>query len=192
MARTSGQLAEGLRKREFPEPVIEQCLARCEELLLTDDGLYVELVIEDRLSRGYGPRRVQTALRDAHVAPSDVVDAVGSISARAISDSLQVAMSGRYRGPLTRAEQTKARGYLMRRGFAMDVIAGALADLGHAEEERSAYEPHAVDLPRLRREVLRRYPQCSQPRSKDQQRALGWLARRGVRGGQAWQCLADD
>jgi regulatory protein len=78
--RTRKQLADALRKREIPDDVAEEVLARFEEVGLIDDGAFAEAWVESRHhGRGLARRALARELRNKGVESSLIDEAVSQL-----------------------------------------------------------------------------------------------------------------
>jgi SOS response regulatory protein OraA/RecX len=188
-ARTAAQLADGLRRREFSEALIDVTLARCEELLLLDDEQYASSLIADRLERGYGMKRVEMALKDAGIDRELAEELMSSVREEDVSAATQRALRSKFSGPQSYHDVQRAKAFLMRRGFSMDDIPTAVAHIDvQADRQQSRRE---IDVQKLTKELVRKYPGVVRRDRSDVRKAWGWLARRGVPGGQVSEILDE-
>ncbi|MGW2490449.1 recombination regulator RecX [Streptomyces sp. NPDC001606] len=121
--RTRKQLADALRKREIPEDVAEEVLARFEEVGLIDDGAFAGAWVESRHhGRGLARRALAQELRTKGVDSALIDEAVGRL------DSEQEE---------TTARELVARKLRATRGLDRDKrirrLAGMLARKGYSE-----------------------------------------------------------
>jgi len=67
--RTSGELRRYLQRRGYSSSTIQQVLNRCQERKYIDDHAFAEHFVRQRLSKGYGPRRLARELANKGLAP---------------------------------------------------------------------------------------------------------------------------
>ena len=135
-AKTRKQLADALRKREIPDDVAEQVLARLEEVGLIDDAAFADAWVESRhAGRGLARRALAQELRTRGVAGELVEQAVAQVDAEDESASARALVDRKLR--VTRGLERQARtrrlvGMLARRGYseglAYRVVREALAE----------------------------------------------------------------
>ncbi len=141
-ARSREELRRRLRRKDFPEPVIEEALAWLEERDYVDDGAFAESFVRDRLRlKPRGRVGLIQELRkkgvDAPVAEAaiDAVMAAEDVDDRALALESAEVWARKNRRALREAEESKegwrkARrrlyGHLARRGFAPDAVRAAI------------------------------------------------------------------
>lgn len=125
--RTAMQVRQKLLRDEFDEDVCDAVVHRLRELGYVDDRALAYRYAETRLSRRYGPIRVVQELRRRGIAPAlaeEAVDAAGD-DVLVLEGAIGAARS---RLPRLHAEadprkrKKKLYDFLMRRGYAADVI----------------------------------------------------------------------
>ncbi|MCS0637659.1 recombination regulator RecX [Streptomyces sp. LP05-1] len=136
--RTRGQLAEALRKREVPDEIAEEVLARFEEAGLIDDAAFADAWVESRHhGRGLARRALARELRTKGVDSALIDRAVGQLdteqeeaTARELVDRKLRATRGLDRDRRLR----RLAGMLARKGYgeglALRVVRQALEEEG--------------------------------------------------------------
>ncbi|WP_408607425.1 recombination regulator RecX [Kitasatospora mediocidica] len=142
-AKTRKQLADALRKREIPDEVAEEVLARFEDVGLIDDAAFAAAWVESRhAGRGLARRALAQELRTRGVAAPLVEDAVAQLdpdeemaTARALVDRKLRATAGLDR----QVRMRRLVGMLARRGYAEGLafraVREALDEEGESSEE---------------------------------------------------------
>lgn len=135
-ARTRSELEQRLRRKEFPEDVVEACVSELVEKGLVDDEAFAESFIRDRVrSRPRGARRLVQELRakgvDVETARAMVertleAEAVSEVElAREVAEGWARRAYGAKSGastPDARDARRRLYGHLARRGFGGEVI----------------------------------------------------------------------
>jgi len=138
-AKTRGQLAEALRKRDIPDEVAEEVLSRYEEVGLIDDAAFAESWVESRhRGRGLARRALATELRSRGVDHAVVAEAVAQLDPEQEAATARALVERKLRSTSGLERQVRLRrlaGMLARRGYseglALRVVRAAL----DAEEE---------------------------------------------------------
>ncbi|MFB7281209.1 recombination regulator RecX [Streptomyces hydrogenans] len=121
--RTRKQLADALRKREIPDDVAEEVLARFEDVGLIDDAAFADAWVESRHhGRGLARRALARELRTKGVDPGLVQEAVNQL------DSEQEEVTAR---ELVERKLRATRG--LERDRRLRRLAGMLARKGYPE-----------------------------------------------------------
>ena len=139
------ELAEKLRKRNFPANEIEESIARCEELDLINDERVAHRFVEVRAAeRGWGPRRLAAELRQRGISAHDA-DRLSDLSQELEASAKHTALrklelrapEGWWRDGQRRARMVSS---LITRGFEAEVAIAAVEDLAASRENN-----HALD-----------------------------------------------
>ncbi|GHJ96065.1 MULTISPECIES: recombination regulator RecX [Streptomyces] len=121
--RTRRQLADALRKREIPDDVAEEVLARFEDVGLIDDAAFADAWVESRHhGRGLARRALARELRTKGIDPGLVQEAVNQL------DSEQEEVTAR---ELVERKLRATRG--LERDRRLRRLAGMLARKGYPE-----------------------------------------------------------
>ncbi|GAB4439758.1 MAG: RecX family transcriptional regulator [Chloroflexi bacterium OHK40] len=144
--RSSAELRERLRRKQFPPEAIDQALARLEALGLVDDAAFSRYWVESRQHlRPRGRLALRDELRRKGVA-REVIDASlaeyaddpAEEQARAMELARRVA--GRYANADRSGFQRRLGGFLQRRGYSQEIIRPILGTLW--EELRARQSDH--------------------------------------------------
>jgi len=121
--RTRRQLADALRKREIPDDIAEEVLARFEDVGLIDDAAFADAWVESRHhGRGLARRALARELRTKGIDPGLVQEAVNQL------DSQQEEVTAR---ELVERKLRATRG--LERDRRLRRLAGMLARKGYPE-----------------------------------------------------------
>jgi regulatory protein len=147
-ARTRGQLAELLKRKEVAEEVAETVLDRFTELGLIDDAAYAEAFTRSRHEhKGLGSRAIAFELRRRSVPDELVQEAVSVLdteqeqsTASRLARERLARMSG-----LPREVQTRRlAGFLARKGYGGEVVGRAVREAlanAQARAEQDGFDP---------------------------------------------------
>lgn len=129
-ARTAAELKRALRRKGYVDAAIDAAVERLREARLIDDLDYARRKVQAQKSAGvYAIRRKLmakgVAQEDLEAALADVDEADQRAAARALAER----MARKYEGLEPRAAKAKLGQALARRGFAWEVISGALDGL---------------------------------------------------------------
>ena len=142
-AKTRGQLAEALRKRDIPDEVAEEVLSRYQEVGLIDDAAFAEAWVESRhRGRGLARRALATELRSRGVDQAVVAEAVAQLDPEQEAATARGLVERKLRSTSGLDRQVRLRrlaGMLARRGYseglALRVVRAALDDEAAADHE---------------------------------------------------------
>ncbi|MFE0459742.1 recombination regulator RecX [Kitasatospora sp. NPDC058965] len=145
--RTRKQLADALRKREIPDEVAEEVLARFEEVGLIDDAAFAAAWVESRHhGRGLARRALAQELRTRGVAGAVVEEAVARLDPDDEAGTARALVERKLRATAGLERQARLRrlvGMLARRGYAeglaFRVVREALDAEGESSEELEAW-----------------------------------------------------
>jgi regulatory protein len=122
-----------LKRKEAPEPLIEQITEKLLKFGLLDDYKFAESFTRDRrLLRSASTRKIQLELQKKHIA-SDIISQVLSEDETDTSNMLRDLIVRKRQQTKYREDETKLMQYLARQGFGYGDIKQALSDL--AEED---------------------------------------------------------
>lgn len=127
-ARTAVELRRRLRRKEFPEEVVEDCVTELVEKGLVDDSAFAEVFVRDRVRlRPKGKRRLVQELRAKGVDADTAAEAVGDVMEREEVTDLELARAAASKwSPRPGEDPQRARrrlyGFLARRGFGGDAV----------------------------------------------------------------------
>jgi regulatory protein len=132
-ARTRGELAEALRRRNVPTEAADAVLVRMTEVGLIDDTEFARSWVDSRQQRRHLSRMVlRRELRGRGVADEVVDEAVAGVTA---ADELQAAKAlaekklRSMRGLDAQVQRRRLAAALARRGFAADMVRAVLREL---------------------------------------------------------------
>ncbi len=131
--RTEEQLRQALRKRQVPDDVAEEVLARFAEVGLIDDRAYAESLVRSEAAAGsLSRRRVQQRLREKGVADHIVAEALEGIDLE-VEESAALELARRKAARMRDLDPSTARrrlaGVLARRGYSADTVRRVVADV---------------------------------------------------------------
>ena len=122
-ARSEAELRERLRGYGYAEETIEVVVLRLRELGYLDDAEFARLKAHQHALR-YGPRRVSVELRKSGVGEDLVQEVVQEeFAGRHEAEEARAAAARRYNGRGSDAEARRVYGFLVRRGYSVEVCA---------------------------------------------------------------------
>ena len=131
-ARTRGQLAEMLARKEVPEEIAESVLDRFTELGLVDDAAYAEAFTRSRHEhKGLGSRAIAFELRRRSVPDELVQEAVSVLDAEQeqhTASRLARERLARMSGLPREVQMRRLAGFLARKGYGGDVVSRAMRE----------------------------------------------------------------
>ncbi|QMU78765.1 recombination regulator RecX [Streptacidiphilus sp. PB12-B1b] len=141
-AKTRGQLAEALRKRDIPQEVADEVLSRYQEVGLIDDAAFAGAWVESRhRGRGLARRALATELRSRGVDNAVVAEAVARLDPEQEAATARALVERKLRSTSGLDRQVRIRrlaGMLARRGYseglALRVVRQALDEEGNPDE----------------------------------------------------------
>lgn len=148
-ARTRGQLADMLARKEVPEEIAESVLDRFTELGLVDDAAYAEAFTRSRHDyKGLGSRAIAFELRRRSV-PDEVareaVSVLDSEQEQRTAFRLARERQARMAGLPREVQARRLAGFLARKGYGGDLVGRAvreaLANARNREDEGEAFDP---------------------------------------------------
>ncbi|CAN5765845.1 hypothetical protein BH20ACT12_BH20ACT12_06590 [soil metagenome] len=120
-ARSEAELRERLRRYGYAEETIEGVVDRLEELGYVDDAEFARSKAHEK-ARRYGPRRVSVELRNSGVGEDLAREVVEEeFAARSEVGEARAAAARRYNGRGSDAEARRVYGFLVRRGYSVEV-----------------------------------------------------------------------
>ncbi|HEY8418725.1 MAG TPA: regulatory protein RecX [Limnochordales bacterium] len=133
-ARSAAELAERLARRGFPPPVVTAVLDWCRERGYVDDERFTEDWIRARLARQpAGRERLEHELVQMGIAPELARRQLDHLLPADEEESLCLTvareLSPRYRGLPPEVRARRLGGALCRRGFSLDAVERALAQV---------------------------------------------------------------
>ncbi|MDH6136109.1 regulatory protein [Kitasatospora sp. MAA4] len=138
-AKTRKQLADALRKREIPDEVAEEVLARFEDVGLIDDAAFAAAWVESRhAGRGLARRALAQELHTRGVAAPVVEDAVGRLDPDEETATARALVERKLRATAGLDRQVRMRrlvGMLARRGYSEGLAFRAVREALDAEGE---------------------------------------------------------
>lgn len=154
-ARTRGQLAAMLARKEVDEETAEAVLDRYAELGLVDDAAYAEAFTRSRHEhKGLGSRAIAFELRRRSVPDEVVQEAVSVLDAdqeRATAFRLARERQARMASLPREVQARRLAGFLARKGYGGEVVGGAVREaLAAAQaadaEDAGDFDPAGFDL----------------------------------------------
>lgn len=133
-ARSATELRRRLRRKEFPEEVVDACVDELVERGLVDDSAFAEMFVRDRVHfRPKGRRRMVQELRAKGVDAEVADEAVGEVMEREEISELDLAREAvskwsRRSGEDPQRARRRLYGFLARRGFGGDVVRQVLEE----------------------------------------------------------------
>ncbi len=124
--RSEKEISERLKKKKFPEQVINATVAFLKEKKFIDDDEFARAWIESRIKKPLGLRRLKEELRvkgiDKEIIESSIREvrrdyAEADIVAEAAAEKLS-----RIKGVEPQKAKSRVYAYLLRRGFSPDVV----------------------------------------------------------------------
>nr|WP_206325689.1 MULTISPECIES: recombination regulator RecX [unclassified Streptomyces] len=140
--RTRRQLADALRKREIPDDIAEEVLARFEDVGLIDDAAFADAWVESRHhGRGLARRALARELRTKGIDPGLVQEAVGQLDSEQEEATARELVARKLRATRGLDRDRRLRrlaGMLARKGYpegmALRVVRQALEEEGESTD----------------------------------------------------------
>ena len=150
-ARTRGQLAEMLARKEVPEEIAEAALDRFTELGLVDDAAYAEAFTRSRHEhKGLGSRAIAFELRRRSVPDEVVQEAVSALDSEQ-EERTAFRLARERQARMTRlpreVQVRRLAGFLARKGYGGELVGRAVreavanAATAEAEAEQDGFDP---------------------------------------------------
>lgn len=139
-ARSEKEIKEKLKKKEFPETIIDEVISDLKRLNLVDDFEFAALWIKDRLEhkpkgervlklelakKGIKKEIIQKALEEFYPSKDNEIE---------IASELVSKRKKRYKDLDKRVAQKRLFSFLLRRGFSYEVAREVLSDWGEMKE----------------------------------------------------------
>jgi regulatory protein len=147
-ARTRGQLAELLARKEVPEEVAEAALDRFTELGLIDDAAYAEAFTRSRHEhKGLGSRAIAFELRRRSVPDELVQDAVSVLDSeqeQQTASRLAAERQSRMNGLPREVQARRLAGFLARKGYGGEMVGRAVREAlanAQARADEEGFDP---------------------------------------------------
>jgi len=122
-ARSEREVRDRLQRCDYGEETVEGVIVRLKELGYLDDEDFARLVVREK-SRRYGPRRVSAELRRSGVDAEIVREAVDQeFAGRSEVEEARSVAARRYNMGGSDAEARRVYGFLVRRGYSVEVCA---------------------------------------------------------------------
>jgi regulatory protein len=134
-ARSATELRRRLRRKEFPEEVVDACVDELVERGMVDDSAFAEMFVRDRVRfRPKGRRRMVQELRAKGVDAETADEAVGEVMEREEISELDLAREAvskwsRRQGEDPLRARRRLYGFLARRGFGGEVVRQILEEV---------------------------------------------------------------
>jgi regulatory protein len=148
-AKTRGQLAELLARKDVAEEVAESVLDQYTELGLVDDAAYAEAFTRSRHEhKGLGSRAIAYELRRRSVADDLVQEAVSVLDSeqeQQMASRLAVERQARMSSLPREVQARRLAGFLARKGYGGDVVGRAVREALAAAQARQEELDEGVD-----------------------------------------------
>lgn len=182
--RAEREIVRRLRERRASDEQVDAVLARLTAAGMRDVDSNADLRVEHLAVRGWAVRRIQGEMLRAGFTTEEVRRAVAEGLPDDHDARLLEAIVARKGVPSGAADRRRMADRLARLGLPPAAVREAL----RPDEGEQADEQAAPEAEEMIRQVMRRYPgQGTNP--AERRRALGWLARRGVRSDDARRIL---
>jgi regulatory protein len=176
--RSQREVQRRLRDRQATEDQSARIMQRLSANGLADENDNARQRVERLAMKGWATRRIESEMLGVGFPRDTVRIAVGEVLPADHDDQLLDAAVSRRGIPEAAADRRKMADRLMRQGFSPPAVREAVRpDDGARDEPADAAAPDAEELVR---QVRRRYPGQGGDQA-ERRRALGWLARRGLR-----------
>ena len=184
--RSEREVLRRLRDRQATEQQSARIMARLAANGLADEDDNARQRVERLAMKGWAKRRIESEMLGVGFPRDTVRNAVADVLPADHDARLLDAAVARRGIPDSAADRRKMADRLMRQGFPPPAVREAVRpDDGTRDEAVDAAAPEADELIR---QVRRRYPRQGDDQA-ERRRALGWLARRGLRSDDARQVL---
>ena len=133
--RTVAEVRARLAKGEVEESVIDAVVEELVEQQYLDDARFAQRFAEDRrLLDGWGADRIERKLRDHGVAREDIAGAIAGFDHGSELDAAIEVLRRRHREPpADDRERERALGFLVRKGYDLEVAYDAVRALARSE-----------------------------------------------------------
>jgi regulatory protein len=138
--RTVREVRQRLEHERVEPDTIDAVVASVAEAGYLDDARYAQRFAEDRRTLdGWGTDRIERRLAALGVAPGHITAALAARDGEAELEAAVALLVRRYRGPLeTPQERDRALGFLVRKGYAMELAYDAIRAHAAALEEAAS------------------------------------------------------
>jgi len=131
--RSRNELYNRLKKKKFPEIIINQALSFLEERNFINDRDFAARWAQQRLSRPFGIRRIKQELRLKGIEDKIINSLLADIKDKYCEEELVRKITKEKLDKLKDVEPLKAKrrvyAYLLRRGFSSDIVMDSLRQL---------------------------------------------------------------
>ncbi len=137
-ARSEQEMAERLEKKGFSADLAQQTVSRLRELNLLNDAALARDMTESRRRGGRGDHRIRQELRKRGLPRAVVDQAMGGVPAESGAERAWDALqkrAARMNGLDRDAAYRRLQGHLVRQGFGVDDVRGALKRFFSGEPE---------------------------------------------------------
>ncbi len=128
--RSEKEIREKLKAKKLPDPVTKQTIAYFKNLDLIDDHRFAKDWTSSRLKKPFGINRIRVELKKKGIDPETIEETVKEATEK--YDELEVVTqlaqyrASKYKSIDPKKIQQRVYGFLLRRGFNMNVIIKAL------------------------------------------------------------------
>ncbi|MBN2120134.1 MAG: regulatory protein RecX [Candidatus Omnitrophica bacterium] len=125
--RSEKELERRLRLKKIPAQLVELVLGELKKTSLIDDARFAKIWTQDRLKKGYGPRRIEKELNekglDRQIIAGSIKNARTFLNASPVLNELLEKRLRRFKKQDDRLKtKQKLFNYLYRRGFELDHV----------------------------------------------------------------------
>lgn len=125
--RSEKELEQRLRLKKIPAQLVELVLGELKKTSLIDDARFAKIWTQDRLKKGYGPRRIEKELNekglDRQIIAGSIKNARTFLNASPVLNELLEKRLRRFKKQDDRLKtKQKLFNYLYRRGFELDHV----------------------------------------------------------------------
>ncbi|MBU1124590.1 MAG: recombination regulator RecX [Candidatus Omnitrophica bacterium] len=131
--RSEKELIFRLKKKGFPEEVIQETVCVLKEKHFIDDQIFTRAWISSRLKKPWGLIRIRKELREKGISPGIITEQIAQLKEGYAEIEVVRALAEKKMGALKAVEPQRARarvyGYLARRGFSPAIASEVLREL---------------------------------------------------------------
>jgi len=130
--RSADELAKRLKHKKFPEETTKRVISFLKEKRFIDDTLFAKAWLDSRLKKSLGLRRIRQELKLKGVDKEIVEEQINNIKSYSETETVSEIAKERLiklRGIEQRSAKAKVYGYLIRRGFAPEIVVDTLNQL---------------------------------------------------------------
>lgn len=178
--RSDREVRRRLRDRKATDDQVERIMARLAANGLADEQDNARQRVERLAMKGWASRRIEGEMLGVGFDRDTVRNAVGDVLPADHDAQLLDAAVSRRGVPEAAADRRKMADRLLRQGFPPAAVREAVRPDEGTREDHGSGDDAAPELDELIRQVRRRYPRQGADQA-ERRRALGWLARRGLR-----------